>query len=114
MLHYHSITILHAVLGVSAGSGTGATSHLQLSNWSNVDYLQLVTEKLTAFEREHKDLEIVLFGQVSTAAVHDVCLPTLLDAQLHFHLAADQSHASSYIPQTNLGHLGLYRRCCVD
>lgn len=52
------------MLAVSAGSGGEATSQLQLNTWSRADYLQLVTEKLTAFEREHRDLGIVLFGQV--------------------------------------------------
>ena len=52
------------MLGVSAGAGGEGTSQLQLNNWSRADYLQLVTEKLTAFEREHKDLGIVLFDQV--------------------------------------------------
>ena len=54
----------NCMMGVSADLSGGDTSQLQLNSWSRADYLQLVTEKLTAFEREHKDLGIVLFGQV--------------------------------------------------
>ncbi|KAL3130926.1 hypothetical protein ABBQ38_000251 [Trebouxia sp. C0009 RCD-2024] len=52
-----------ATIGSPALQGKAGTSQLQLSNWSSADYLQLVTEKLTAFEREHRDLGIVLFSQ---------------------------------------------------
>lgn len=38
-----------------------------LTHWNSSDYLQLVTEKVTAFEREQRELSLVLFGQVSTA-----------------------------------------------
>lgn len=68
------IALLNAVLAVSAGSGGEGTSQLQLNNWSMGDYLQLVTEKLTAFEREHRDLGVVLFGQVCARTSRDVCL----------------------------------------
>ena len=37
-----------------------------LNHWSSSDYLQLVTEKVTAFEREQRELSVVPFGQVST------------------------------------------------
>lgn len=64
LLQSRNVALLYAMLAVSAGSGGEGTSQLQLNNWSRADYLQLVTEKMTAFEREHKDLGIVLFGQV--------------------------------------------------
>ena len=56
-------------LAVSAGT-TGHAAQLYMSNWSNADYLQLVTEKLTAFEREHTQLSMVLFDQVSVNTWH--------------------------------------------
>lgn len=62
-------TILLTLMGVSTKCDAVGTSQLQLSNWSSADYLQLVTEKLTAFEREHRDLGIVLFSQVETPAL---------------------------------------------
>lgn len=76
-------TILLTLLGMSTKCDAAGTSQLQLSNWSSDDYLQLVTEKLTAFEREHRDLGIVLFSQVGTPALQDLLLPASLS--LHHH-----------------------------
>ena len=35
-----------------------------LSMWSKADFKQLVAEKMVAYEREHRELDIVLFDQV--------------------------------------------------
>ena len=48
-----------------SGAGSREAVQAQLQHWSFTDYLQLMTEKLTSYEREQKNLNIVLFGQVS-------------------------------------------------
>ena len=52
------------LLGAPAGV-TGDAAQPYMNNWSSTDYVQLVAEKVTAFEREHKELSLVLFDQVS-------------------------------------------------
>lgn len=47
-----------------AGPASKAAPQMLLNYWSTSDYLQLVTEKVTAFEREQRGLNIVLFDQV--------------------------------------------------
>ncbi len=49
-----------------AGTGSAGAVKALLNHWSSSDYLQLVTEKVTAFEREQRELSMVPFGQVST------------------------------------------------
>jgi hypothetical protein len=56
-----------------------------LNHWSSSDYLQLVTEKVTAFEREQRELSVVLFGQVRTTLtallrIHDTACAQALCA----------------------------------
>ena len=48
-----------------AGPESKGAVQVLLNHWSKDDYLHLVAEKVTAFEREQKDLSMVLFGQVS-------------------------------------------------
>lgn len=50
-----------------AGTGSAGAVQALLTHWNSSDYLQLVTEKVTAFEREQRELSLVLFGQVSIA-----------------------------------------------
>ena len=50
------------------GKGSAGAEQALLNHWSSSDYLQLVTEKVTAFEREQRELRMVLFGQVSTTS----------------------------------------------
>ncbi|KAL0018230.1 hypothetical protein WJX79_009392, partial [Trebouxia sp. C0005] len=48
---------------LTAGKGSAGAAQALLNHWSSSDYLQLVTEKVTAFEREQRELSMVLFGQ---------------------------------------------------
>ena len=61
-----------------AGKGSAGAVQVLLNYWSNSDYLQLVTEKVTAFEREQRELSVVLFGQVSTTSTAVLSLQQLL------------------------------------
>lgn len=61
-----------------AGKGSAGAVQVLLNHWSNSDYLQLVTEKVTAFEREQRELSVVLFGQVSTTSTAVLSLQELL------------------------------------
>ncbi|KAL0047749.1 hypothetical protein WJX82_010930, partial [Trebouxia sp. C0006] len=48
---------------LTAGKGSAGAMQVLLNHWSSSDYLQLVTEKVTAFEREQRELSVVPFGQ---------------------------------------------------
>ena len=51
----------------------GDAAQAKLNYWSSSDFKQLVSEKLTAYEREHHSLNIVLFDQVSLPSLDGAC-----------------------------------------
>lgn len=61
-----------STLGASAEDRlSGDANRLRLVKWALDDFQELVAEKLKAFEREHKELHMLLFPEVCSHS----CLP---------------------------------------
>ncbi len=83
-----------------AGKGSAGAMQVLLNHWSSSDYLQLVTEKVTAFEREQRELSVVPFGQVSTTLT---ALLSVYDTTCERALCAGSEPASAQSPCTMTG-----------
>lgn len=83
-----------------AGKGSAGAAQALLNHWSSSDYLQLVTEKVTAFEREQRELSMVLFGQVSTTST---ALVSVYDTTCAEALCTGSESSSAQSPCTMTG-----------
>lgn len=66
-------SLLCSSLGVSAHDRlSGDLARVKMSQWRSEDFKQLVADKLKAFEREFKELHMLLFPEVlQTLALYD-------------------------------------------
>ena len=92
--------IMIVIIVCMAGKGSAGAMQVLLNHWSSSDYLQLVTEKVTAFEREQRELSVVPFGQVSTTLT---ALLSVYDTTCAQALCAGSEPASAQSPCTMTG-----------